>query len=174
MFGDGGDVVVLRWEWDDSEISRVYNKYVDTVYRICYMLLKCEYESQDVVQNVFIKLINSDKKFESDEHIKAWLILCAKNECKNLIKHWWRSKKVPIDTVAEASICDEYKSDEVVNAILSLPDKFKLPIYLYYYEGYSTDEIAGIMKINPSTIRGRLKAAREKLKLIIKGGDYVD
>ncbi len=159
---------------DNEEIHRIYDKYVDIIYRICFMLLKSEAEAEDVVQNVFIKLINTDKEFESDEHIKAWLILCAKNESKNLIKHWWRSKKVSLDSVSDTPCEDEYNNDETLKLVLSLPDRFKLPVYLYYYEGYSTDEISKMLKINPSTVRGQLKTAREKLKLMIKGGEQND
>ncbi|MBE7046906.1 MAG: RNA polymerase sigma factor [Ruminococcaceae bacterium] len=157
--------------WDDNEINRIYEKYVDTIYRVCYMLLKSEHEAEDVCQNVFIKLINSDKQFESDEHIKAWLILCAKNESKNLLKHWWRSKKVSVESIAEISVEDKYNDDETLKLVLSLPDRFKIPVYLYYYEGYSTDEIATILKINPSTVRGQLKTGREKLKVMLKDGE---
>lgn len=157
--------------WNDNEIHRIYEKYVDTVYRICYMLLKSETEAEDVCQNTFIKLINSDRQFESDEHIKAWLILCAKNESKNLLKHWWRSKKVSVESISELSVEDKYNDDDTLKLVLSLPDRFKIPIYLYYYEGYSTDEISRILKINPSTLRGQLKTGREKLKTMLKGGD---
>lgn len=165
---------MMASKWHNDEINRIYNKYVDTIYRVCFMLLKNDAEAEDVVQNVFIKLINSDKEFESDEHIKAWLILCAKNESKNLLKHWWRSKKVSMDTVSDTPCEDVYSNDEILKYVLSLPDKFKLPVYLYYYEGYSTDEISKMLKINPSTVRGQLKTAREKLKLLIMDGGKND
>ena len=159
---------------DENEIKRIYEKYVDTIYRVCYMLLKNQQEAEDVVQNVFIKLMKSDNRFESDEHIKAWLILCAKNESKNLLKHWWRSKKVSVDSISDLSCEDKYNDDTTLKMVLTLPDKFKLPIYLYYYEGYSTDEISAILKVNPSTLRGQLKTGRDKLKTMLKGGEYDD
>ena len=71
----------------DEEITRVYNKYVDTVYRVCFMMLKSASEAEDAVQNVFVKYINSGGDLETEEHIKAWLIVTAKNECKNMLKH---------------------------------------------------------------------------------------
>ena len=85
----------------DEEITRVYNKFVDTVYRVCFMMLKNADETEDAVQNVFIKYINCGTAFESDENVKAWLIVVAKNECKNMLKHWFRSKRTDIDSVAE-------------------------------------------------------------------------
>ena len=77
----------------DAQITRIYEKYLNTVYKVCFMFLKNEAETEDAVQNVFIKLMNQTKKFESDEHIKAWLIVTAKNECKNVLSHWWKTKR---------------------------------------------------------------------------------
>ena len=154
----------------DKDITQVYEKYVDMVYRICYMMVKNETETEDATQNVFIKLMNYDKEFKSDEHLKAWLIVTAKNECKNMLKHWWRQKTVSMDSVAETAYFDE-PGDNVIEQVKKLPDKYKLPIYLHYYEGYSTEEISVMLNINHSTLRGQLATGRKKLKLMIKDGE---
>lgn len=158
----------------DKDITLVYEKFVNTVYKVCYVLLKNEAETEDVVQNVFIKYMKIDKEFESDEHIKAWLIVCAKNECKNLLKHWWRTKKVSMESVGDVASDSEHPMDETLEKVMKLPDKYKIPIYLHYYEGYSTEEISKMLGVNHSTLRGRLSTAREKLKHLLKGGSDIE
>lgn len=155
----------------NEEITRIYNSYADTVYRICALMLKSTQETEDAVQNVFIKLMKNDKPFESEEHIKAWLIVTAKNECKNVLKHWWHSKRTDFDSIKEPEYKSENPSDGLLAEILKLPDKFKLPLYLHYYEGYTTSEIAGFLKVNESTLRTRLVAARKQLKLLLEVGE---
>ena len=151
----------------DEEITRVYNKYVDTVYRVCFMMLKSASEAEDAVQNVFVKYINSGGNLETDEHIKAWLIVTAKNECKNMLKHWFRSKRTDFDEIAEPSYETEENSG-VMEKVMSLDEKYRVPIYLYYYEGYSTAEISEMIGINHSTLRTYMAKGREKLKMLLE------
>lgn len=151
----------------DEEITRVYNKYVDTVYRVCFMMLKSASEAEDAVQNVFVKYINNGGNLETDEHIKAWLIVTAKNECKNMLKHWFRSKRTDFEDIAEPSYVTEEDSG-VMEKVMSLDEKYRVPIYLYYYEGYSTAEISEMIGINHSTLRTYMAKGREKLKMLLE------
>ncbi len=155
----------------NKEITRIYDRYADTVYRICLLMLKNAQEAEDAVQNVFIKLMKYGKDFESDNHIKAWLIVTAKNECRNSLKHWWNSKRTDMESISEPEYKSENPSEGLINEILKLPDKYKLPLYLHYYEGYTTSEIAGFLKVNESTLRTRLVAARKQLKLLLEVGE---
>ena len=156
----------------DEEITRVYEKFVDTVYRVCFMMLKNTSETEDATQNVFIKFMRDDKEFTSDEHVKAWLIVTAQNECKNMLKHWFRSKRDDIDSVPEAAYVDEDGKKDLLEKVLSLEEKYRMPIYLYYYEGYSTSEISEMLKIKHSTIRTYMAKGREKLKIILEEESY--
>ncbi|MBQ3053853.1 MAG: sigma-70 family RNA polymerase sigma factor [Clostridia bacterium] len=155
----------------DEEIARLYEKYVNTVYRVAFMMLKEKAETEDVVQNVFIKLMNSDNEFTDDEHILRWLIVAAKNECKNLFKHWWKSKRNHLEDAPEPTYSDNKDTDSIMEQVKALPEKYSLPVYLYYYEGYKTYEIAKILDVNEATLRSRLAVAREKLKLMIGVND---
>ncbi|HBB29899.1 MAG TPA: RNA polymerase sigma factor [Clostridiales bacterium] len=152
-------------------ITELYNEYVDMVYRICFMLLRNPTDAEDVVQAVFVKVIEKDVQFKNKEHEKAWFIVTTQNHCKNQLKHWWK-KNIAFDM----NYHDAYYSDEhseILEIVLKLPDKYKMPIYLHYYEGYSTDEIANLLKINASTLRSRLKKGREILKNIL-GGELLE
>ena len=151
----------------DEEITRIYELYVNTVYKVCFMMLKNVSETEDATQNVFIKFMRYNKEFSSDEHIKAWLIVTARNECINMLKNWFRSKRESLDGIADLGYVEEDKK-ELLEIVFSLEEKYRLPIYLYYYEGYSTAEISEILKIKHSTIRTYMVKGREKLKLILE------
>ena len=137
-------------------------KYVDTVYRVCYMYYKNKSDTEDAVQTTFIKLLETDKTFNDLEHIKAWLIVTASNICKNSLKHWYRR------LISLNSIENELESKEnfsnLLESVLKLPTKYKIIIYMYYYEGYNSREIAKLLNKNESTIRTYLKKGRELLK----------
>lgn len=152
----------------NEEIADIYSKYVDTVYRICFMMLKNIPETEDATQTVFIRLINCKKQFYCDEHLKAWLIVTSQNVCKDMLKSCWRSRQVDIESIAEASYINDAPCNDLLEQVMGLPTKYKLPAYLYYYESYSTEEISKILKINPSTLRTHLRIARQKLKLLLE------
>ncbi len=152
----------------DEEITRVYEKFVDTVYRVCFMMLKNSAETEDATQNVFIKYMRDKTVFETDEHLKAWFIVTAKNECKNMLKHWFRSKRNNMEDVPEASYVEDDSKTELLEKVFSLDEKFRMPIYLYYYEGYSTTEISEMLNINHSTLRTYMAKGRSKLKLLLE------
>ena len=147
----------------DKEIEEIYERHRITVYRVCFAYMKNPADTEDAVQETFIKLINNVPKFESEEHEKAWLIRTASNICKNELKHWRRNNE-NIDDHLELQTENEIKTDDVFQAVMGLPDKYKTVIYLYYYEGYDSAEIAGILKKPKSTIRNYLHEARKLLK----------
>ena len=143
-----------------SDFGEVYEKFFDTVYRIAFIHIKKQEDAADVSQEVFFKFLITKKEFESDEHKKAWLIACAHNASMDYFRSKWR-KNVELDEL-KGSL--PFKIDETLEILLSLPDKYKTPIYMYYYEGYKTDEIARILRKPSATVRVNLKRGRELLK----------
>lgn len=154
----------------NKEIGDIYEKYVDTVYRIAVMMLKNIEEAQDVTQTVFMKLITSKKQFETDEYMKAWLIVVTQNTCKNLLKGWWWVRKTDSSAAFEEAYTLDSTESELWDMLLALPEKLRLPLYLHYYEGYKTEEIASILQIKHATVRTRLWNARKKLKILLEEG----
>lgn len=152
----------------NEELTRIYNRHVNTVFRVCFMYMKNQADTEDMVQNTFLRLMRDKTVFESEEHEKAWLIRTATNLCKDYFKHWW-SKTVGIDRVADTAVTQTFEIDENLGKVLALPPKYKTPIYLYYYEGYSTVEIARILKKNQSTVRSWLYKGRNLLKMEMEG-----
>lgn len=153
----------------DEEIIEIYNRHVDTVYRVCYSFMKNKTETEDMVQETFLRMITSQKRFENERHEKAWLIVTASNLCKDSLKKWWRRNENIDD---HADLPDMTQEDrEILDAVLSLSNDQKCVVYLYYYEGYTTEEIAVYLKCPPATVRSRLSRARKKLSFML-GGKY--
>lgn len=153
-----------------KDIMEIYERHVGTVYRICFSYMKNKTDTEDAVQNTFVKLINNNKKFQNEEHERAWLIVTATNLCKDYFRHWWQ-KREPIEAYENIIDHSSIEVDETLEAVISLPDKYKTVIYLYYYEGYSSAEIAGLLHRPKSTIRNYLHEGREILKRKL-GGEF--
>lgn len=153
-----------------KEITEIYNRQVDTVYRICFSFMKNTTDTEDMVQETFLKLLSSGVSFVSEEHEKAWLIVTASNLCKDTLKKWWRRTE-DVDNPALGLKQPPFEIDEVLTAILKLPADQKTVVYMYYYEGYSTADIAGFLRCPQATVRSRLSRARKALKQKL-GGDF--
>lgn len=153
----------------DREIIAIYDRHVDTVYRICYSFMKNVPETEDMVQETFLRLITSGKVFENERHEKAWLIVTASNLCKDSLKKWWRKNESIEDSPSLSMSCTTHNND-VLEAILQLPKDYKVVVYMYYYEGYSTAEIASYLNTPHATVRSRLARARKMLRTML-GGD---
>lgn len=150
------------------EITEIYNRHVDTVYRVCYSFMKNKTEAEDMVQETFLRLISCGKTFEDQRHEKAWLIVTASNLCKDTLKKWWRRTE-SIDDYSEILAAPEGRDTGLTEVILQLPPKYKDVVYLYYYEDYSTEEIAGFLGCPPATVRSHLMRARRKLSALLGG-----
>jgi len=153
-----------------KEITEIYNRQVDTVYRICYSFMKNTHDTEDMVQETFLRLISSGVGFVSEEHEKAWLIVTASNLCKDTLKKWWR-KTEDIDDLTLGLQQPPFEIDHVLDAIMKLPADQKCAVYMYYYEGYSTLDIASYLRCPHATVRSRLSRARKTLKKKL-GGDF--
>ena len=154
------------------DIAAIYGRHVKTVWRICYSYLGTSADAEDATQATFMRLIDHPRSFESEEHEKAWLIVCAKNICKDILESAARTRVVAMPEEPDAqggpfAVTDE--TDETIDAVLKLPDIYKDVVYLHYYEGYSTDEIARLTETKPSTVRNRLADARKRLKEMLGG-----
>jgi RNA polymerase sigma factor (sigma-70 family) len=152
----------------DEEIMDIYNRQVDTVYRVCFSFMKTRTDTEDMVQETFLRLMSSGTEFQSEKHEKAWLIVTASNLCKDALRRAWR-KHTSIDDLPEIPQ-DGPEWNPVLEAILALPADQKTAVYMYYYEGYSSAEIAKAMRCRQGTIRSRLSRARQALKKDL-GGD---
>lgn len=147
----------------NEQFTSCVQRYIDTVYRVAFNCIKSAADADDVTQNVFLKLLKTNTPFENQEHIRNWLIRVTINECKNLVRtRWWRHESY--EDYAAALTFDDPAHSDLFYAVMELPKKYRLPIYLHYYEEYSTQEIADILKISKNTVCTQLKRGRELLK----------
>ena len=147
----------------DREIREIYERQVDTVWRVCYAYLKNDADTEDAVQETFFRLIRSGPVLQSPDHERAWLIRTAGNVCKNVLKHWWR-KGESLEAHEELAAAEPEDRSDVLEAVLALPDRYKAAVVLYYFEGRSGREIAEILHRPHSTVRNHLREARELLR----------
>ena len=152
-------------DYSSESIRELYERNFDTLYRVCYMYMKNTQDTEDAVHNAFLKAIETGKRFESDKHEKAWLIRVASNICKNMLKAASRKNEPLSDNIPDSGISSEAK--ELLYALSDLPDNLKIPVYLFYYDGYSSDEIGQMLHITPSAVRSRLQKARELLRNVL-------
>lgn len=153
----------------EEEANRAIERYADTVRRICMVHLKNYSDTEDIFQTVFLKYVLYPEPFESEEHEKAWIIRVTINACKDLLKSFFRSRTTSLDTLKETAQVPDAEHSELLDAVLSLPEKYKNVVYLYYYEEYSAAEISRILKKNVNTVYTLLTRARHLLKQELEG-----
>lgn len=141
-------------------------KYADMVYRLAFVRTKSRSDSDDILQEVFLRYLKVFKKIESEEHLKATLLRITVNCSNSLITSAWFKKTEPLsDTI---TVADNPDALNVLEAVMKLPLKYRTAVHLHYYCGYSVEEIAKIEKSNPSTVKTHLSRARKLLKSSLK------
>lgn len=152
-----------------EHISGLVEQYGDMVLRLSYTYLKNKADAEDVVQDVFLKIIEKHPDFNDTTHEKSWIMRVTVNTCKNKLKLFWNRNRHPIDEVTETASYDAYHTDSnVLKAIMSLPDKYRIVVYMYYYEEYPTPDISKIIGKSETTVRSLLHRARNRLKDMLK------
>ena len=155
---------------NNQKFEYYVSEYMDMLYKLAFVYLKSYDDSNDVVQNVLYNFYKTNKEFESDEHIKYWLIRCTINECKKL----WRTSWNKLVTFEEVNISNEEDTEsniDLLNAIMSLDRKYRVVVVLYYIEDYKINEIAKILRLPVGTVGSRLSKAKDKFKDYLKGDD---
>ena len=153
----------------EEEANRAVDLYGDTVRRICMIHLKNRADTEDIFQYVFLKYVLRTAPFDSPEHEKAWIIRVTANACKDLLRSFFRSRTVSLDVLIETPREMPEDHSDILEAVLALPEKYKDPIYLHYYEGYTAEEIGRILGKNTNTVYTLLTRARQMLKNRLEG-----
>ncbi len=146
--------------------SFAFTQYTDTVYRVAVHNTRCKSDAEDVAQEVFVKLLESSKKFKDGEHLKAWLIRVTINECRTLMRKYSRET----EQSAEIADCAVYDGDSVLEAVKALPENYRNAKYLHYYEGYTAKEIGKILDSKENTVLSWLSRGRAALRKEMIGG----
>lgn len=151
----------MQWN-TPAEAQRFVTDYADPILRLCMTYSLTREDAQDICQEIFLKLLEQEKEFADREHEKAYIIKMAINACKNLLKSAGRRRVVPMDQ-AERVPAPEGECSELIQLIRTLPEHYGAVVYLFYYEGYSLDEIAKLCSCTPAAARKRLSRSRKLL-----------
>lgn len=149
---------------DNENIGEIYQRYKDNVFAIGFNYFKNPVDADDVVQETFLKLYRYHTEFESEDHLRNWLIRVAVNECKRVTLSTWFKKKVSLEEYTEQIYFAQPEESKLFTAVMALPQKYRQVIHLYYYEDYSTQEIAALLGVSQSAVSTRLLRGRQKLK----------
>ena len=153
----------------DKQFIRIFDLYKNDIYRLAYSYTKNISDSDDITQNTFIKLYNHvDILNNQDLDIKKWLVKVAINECKTFLLSSWKKKIIAFTEKEENTLTTILPDNDLLEAILQLPKKYRTIIFLYYYENYKIKEISEILNISVTNIQTILSRARKKLKEILK------
>ncbi len=152
----------------DKEFIYIFNLFKNDVYRLAYSYTGCSSDAEDITQSVFIKLYRNMEKFDETLSIKKWLIKVTINECKTLFLSKWYKVIVPLTDKEENVSKKDNEDNSLLESIMELPKKYRLVIYLYYYEEYKIKEIANILKLNENTVKTHLVRAKNLLRDILK------
>ena len=143
-----------------SEVAQLYELYSQDVFRLALSYLRNRQDAEDICQNVFLRLMNSNTLLMRGKE-KAWLLTCTANACKNLLNTFWRRNVQELD---ESISFADASSQELWTALGVLTPKYRALLHLYYYEGYSQGEIAEILNISRTAVQSRMSRAREQLR----------
>ena len=156
---------------DQNEyLTYLVETYGDMVYRLAVARVRNPHDAEDIVQQVFLKLVKNIDSLESEEHVKAWLIRVAVNEGKSLFSSAWRKRMVSLEDTGEFSVQprEVRETNNILEAVFRLPERYRIVIHLFYYHDLSTEEIAKVLGCSNHTVRSQLSRGRERMRKDLK------
>lgn len=148
-----------------EDIKNLVKTYSPGILRLAYAYLKNHSDAEDIAQEVFVAYIQKRPRFDSEARKKSWLLTVTANKCRNQLKY---AKYRRTEVIGDDIGCMPEEDFELLKSVLSLDEKYRIPIHLYYYEGYNLNEIAELTNSNAATVGTRLARGRVLLKTIIK------
>ena len=149
-------------------VEMLIEKYRNNLYVMAFSVCKNTQDAEDVVQDTFIQYWAQKKEFVSEQHIRAWLIRVAINKAKNKVNTFFRKNTLPLEDYMQTLTFESEESSGLFEAVMGLPEKYRIVIHLFYYEDYSVNEIADILKLTQGNVKVRLSRGRMLLRNTLK------
>ncbi len=149
-------------------VQELAASYQGSLFAAAFNVCRNAQDAEDVVQDTFVQYYTTKKEFESEQHIRAWLMRVAVNKAKNINRTFWRRNKISIEDYMETLVFETPAAETLFETVMQLPDKYRIVIHLYYYEEYAVREIAQILKLSESNVKIRLSRGRAMLKETLK------
>lgn len=152
-----------------TEFREFYDRQVKRVYRLAMVMLGNISDAEDVTQTVFLKAWEKKPDFRDADHEIAWILTTTRNQCKDIHKSFYRRKRADLENAPEPQVTLETQMDsEIWEALQSLAEKYRMVLYLYYYEGYSVRELSVILRRRESTLQTQLATGRKQMKSLLE------
>ena len=152
-----------------TEFREFYDRQVKRVYRLAMVLMGNISDAEDVTQTVFLKKKKKKPDFRDADHEIAWILTTTRNQCKDIHKSFYRRKRADLENAPEPQVTLETQMDsEIWEALQSLAEKYRMVLYLYYYEGYSVRELSVILRRRESTLQTQLATGRKQMKSLLE------
>ncbi|MDO4941209.1 MAG: sigma-70 family RNA polymerase sigma factor [Lachnospiraceae bacterium] len=149
-------------------IEKLIKQYQTNLFVTAFNICKNVEDAKDVVQDTFIAYHTSSQQFHDEQHIRAWLFRVTVNKAKDTVKSFWHRNRRPLEDYIEALPFESEEDSYLFEAVLKLPEKYRIVIHLFYYEDWSVREIAQILRISESNVKTRLSRGRTRLKNVLK------
>lgn len=154
-----------------EQLEYFFRTYYSLVFRVAFMEVRSHCDAEDIRQEVFVRLLSSNPEFMSTEHEKAWVVRVTINLCRDFLKSKWNKSTVGLDGIPVEELgyfkLPYTEHNDMIWNLTQLPEKYRQPLYLFYYEDYSIKEIAGVLEIPENTVKTNLRRGREKLKKLL-------
>ena len=151
-----------------QSVQELAASYQGSLFAAAFNVCKNAQDAEDVVQDTFVQYYTTKKEFESEQHIRAWLMRVAVTKAKNVNRTFWRRNKISIEDYMETLVFETPAAETLFETVMQLPEKYRIVIHLYYYEEYAVREIAQILKLSESNVKIRLSRGRAMLKETLK------
>ena len=152
-----------------TEFREFYDRQVKRVYRLAMVMMGNISDAEDVTQTVFLKAWEKEPDFRDADHEIAWILTTTRNQCKDIHKSFYRRKRADLENAPELQVTLETQMDsEIWEALQSLAEKYRMVLYLYYYEGYSVRELSVILRRRESTLQTQLATGRKQMKSLLE------
>ena len=145
-----------------DQVEAMIQKYGDMLFRTCLVMLQNQPDAEDAVQETVLKYMLKAPVFDSSEHEKAWLLKVAANHCRDMLRFRSRHPQVTLEQLTE--YLTDPENSGILDALMTVPEKYRIVMLLHYVEGYPTDKIAQMIGKTPSAVKMRLQKGRKLLK----------
>lgn len=149
-------------------VEMLVERYHQNLFAVAFNVCKNREDAEEVVQDAFIQYHLKRLDFQSEEHIRAWLIRVTINKAKNAARTFWRRHRTSLEETMAALTFDDQESERLFEAVMALPQKYRIVVHLFYYEDYSVHEMAELLSLSESNVKTRLSRARAMLRDTLK------
>ena len=149
-------------------VQQLIERYQNSLYAAAFNTCQNQMDAEDVVQETFVQYYTSRKEFESEQHIRAWLLRVVIYKARNINRTFWKNNKCSLEDYIEPLTFPDSQSRDLFEEVIKLPDKYRIVIHLFYNEDYSVREIADILKLSESNVKVRLSRGRALLRDSLK------